>query len=133
MLALQKTKGASILSVPIGGQPIENLLTKEWLLTNGRGSYASSTIIGCNTRRYHGLLIGTLEPPTNRIMALANCLEIIICNGTAFNLSTFEFSDRFAPAGFNYIKKFHQDIGVGLGQIVERRLDGAEKAFARLQ
>jgi predicted glycogen debranching enzyme len=112
MLALQKTKSASILSEPIGGQPVENLLTKEWLLTNGRGSYASSTIIGCNTRRYHGLLIGTLEPPTNRIMALANCLEIIICNGTAFNLSTLEFSDRFTPAGFNYIKKFHQDIGV---------------------
>jgi len=112
MLALQKTKSAAILSVLIGGQPVDNLLTKEWLLTNGRGSYASSTIIGCNTRRYHGLLIGTLEPPTNRIMALANCLEIIICNGTAFNLSTLEFSDRLAPAGFNYIKKFHQDTGV---------------------
>ena len=112
MLALQKTKGATILSVPIGGQSVDNLLTKEWLLTNGRGSYASSTIIGCNTRRYHGLLIGSPEPPTNRIMALANCLEIIICNGTAFNLSTLEFSDRFTPAGFNYIKKFHQDIGV---------------------
>ena len=91
---------------------LKNLLTKEWLLTNGRGGYASSTIVGCNTRRYHGLLIGSLQPPTNRIMALANCLEMVIVGGRGFNLSTFEFSEKFAPAGFSYIKRFRQDTGV---------------------
>ncbi|MHC4363634.1 MAG: glycogen debranching enzyme N-terminal domain-containing protein, partial [Planctomycetota bacterium] len=93
-------------------QAIENLLTKEWLLTNGRGSYASSTVVGCNTRAYHGLLIGSLRPPANRVMALSNCLEMIISKGQVFNLSTFEFADKFAPAGYGLLKRFRQDVGV---------------------
>ena len=112
MLTLQKGKDAQIMSESIRGKSIEDLLTKEWLLTNQRGSYASSTVVGCNTRGYHGLLIGTLSPPANRIMALANFLEMVICDKKVFNLSTFEFSDIFEPAGFSYIKQFRQDIGV---------------------
>ncbi|MFB0554250.1 MAG: amylo-alpha-1,6-glucosidase, partial [Phycisphaerae bacterium] len=99
------------ISISIANQPIENLLTREWLLTNERGSYASSTIAGCNTRGYHGLLIGSLNPPVNRIMTLANCLEMVIVKGQAFNLSTFEFSDKFAPAGFTFLRQFRRDIG----------------------
>jgi len=99
------------ISISIANQPIENLLTKEWLLTNERGSYASSTIAGCNTKGYHGLLIGSLNPPVNRIMALSNCLEMVILEGKVFNLSTFEFSGKFSPTGFNYIKQFRKDTG----------------------
>ena len=62
--------------ISTANQPLENLLTKEWLLTNECGSYASSTIVGCNTLGYHGLLIGSLNPPVNRIMALAYCLHV---------------------------------------------------------
>ena len=112
MLTLQKAKSAANIFVSTSGQPIDNLLTKEWLLSNGRGGYASSTIVGCNTRRYHGLLIGSLEPPIKRIMALANCLETVQIGGTVFELSTFEFSDKFSPAGFNYLKRFRRDTGV---------------------
>jgi len=101
-------------------RPLENLLTKEWLLTNTRGGYASSTIIGCNTRKYHGLLVGSLNPPTNRIMALANCLEMVIFNGKVSNLSTFEFSDKFAPKGFKYIKQFRRDTGVHFDYQLEK-------------
>ena len=99
------------ISISIANQPIDNLLTREWLLTNERGSYASSTIAGCNTRGYHGLLIGSLNPPVNRIMTLNNCLEMVIVKGQAFNLSTFEFSDKFAPAGFTFLRQFRRDIG----------------------
>ena len=109
---LQQVDDRTSLSVLTGDQAIENLLTREWLLTNGRGSYASSTIAGCNTRAYHGLLIGSLRPPASRVMALSNCLEMIISKGRVFNLSTFEFADKFAPAGFGFLKKFRQDIGV---------------------
>ncbi len=112
MPTLQKTDDVEIVSVTTSDKSIEDLLSKEWLLTNGRGGYASSTIVGCNTRRYHGLLIGSLNPPANRIMALANCLEMIIFNGRVFNLSTFEFNEKFAPKGFGYIKQFRQDTGV---------------------
>ena len=111
----QKTRGQNgspaAISISIADQPIENLLAKEWLLTNERGSYASSTIAGCNTRGYHGLLIGSLNPPVNRIMALANCLEMVIFDGKVFNLSTFEFSDKFTPTGFTFLRQFRLDIG----------------------
>ena len=123
MLTLQKGNGVwspfrnnskngspSVLSISTANQPIEKLLTREWLLTNERGSYASSTIAGCNTRGYHGLLIGSLNPPVNRIMALANCLEMVIFEGQVFNLSTFEFSDKFTPTGFTLLKRFRWDI-----------------------
>lgn len=124
MLTLQKTDDVASISVSTGNEPIENLLTKEWLLTNGRGSYASSTIIGCNTRAYHGLLIGSLRPPVNRIMALANCLEMIILKGNVFNLSTFEFSDKFAPAGFNFLKQFRRDTGAHFDYELETASSG---------
>jgi predicted glycogen debranching enzyme len=97
--------------VTTAGQEIESLLAKEWLLTNGRGGYASSTIAGCNTRGYHGLLIGSLRPPVNRVMALSNCLETVTSRGNVFKLPTFEFADKFAPEGFSLLKGFRRDIG----------------------
>jgi predicted glycogen debranching enzyme len=106
-------KGSSSkVSISTANQAIEDLLTREWLLTNEHGSYASSSIVGCNTRGYHGLLIGSLNPPVNRIMALANCLEMVIIKGQSFNLSTFEFNDKFTPRGFTLLKQFRQDFGV---------------------
>jgi predicted glycogen debranching enzyme len=112
VLTLQKANSDEIVSIPVDKKSVEDLLTKEWLLTNDRGSYASSTIVGCNTRRYHGLLVGSLNPPANRIMALANCLEMVILNGNVFNLSTFEFNEKFAPSGFTLLKRFRRDVGV---------------------
>ena len=112
MSTLQQVDDGTILSVPTAGRSIEDLLAGEWLLTNGRGSYASSTIAGCNTRAYHGILIGSLRPPTSRVMALSNCLEMIISNGRICNISTFEFADNFAPAGYGLLKRFRRDIGV---------------------
>ena len=109
---MQKSAEATNFSVSIDKNDIDNLLMKEWLLTNGRGSYASSTIAGCNTRAYHGLLIGSLMPPAHRVMALSNCLEMIISKAGIFNLSTFEFPDKFAPTGFDFLKNFRRDIGV---------------------
>jgi predicted glycogen debranching enzyme len=116
-----KSSCFEIASISFNGESLEDLLNTEWLLTNNRGGYASSTIVGCNTRRYHGLLIGSLNPPTNRIMALSQCLETIIFKETGndngngekiLNLSTFEFENKFEPVRENYIKKFRRDIGV---------------------
>jgi predicted glycogen debranching enzyme len=125
MLTSQKTENLTIASISTADEPVENLLTREWLLTNQRGGYSSSTIIGCNTREYHGLLIGSLNPPANRIMALAMCLEMVICNGDnvagesqnsnnrkVFSLSTFEFNDKFAPQGFMHLVRVRRDAGL---------------------
>jgi len=111
VLTLQKAADVLNLRVPTEGQDIETLLAREWLLTNGRGGYASSSIVGCNTRAYHGLLVGSLQPPINRVMALSNCLEKIISEGETFHISTFEFGDTFAPEGFRFLKAFRRDIG----------------------
>ena len=45
-------------------------LTQEWLVTNGIGGYASGTVLGPITRRYHGLLIAALPNPLGRFMTL---------------------------------------------------------------
>ena len=111
MLTLQKTDDTSIVSLVTSGKNIDDLLDTEWLLTNTRGGYASSTIACCNTRRYHSLLTGSLNPPTNRIMTLSSCMEMIIAEGQVFNLSTFEFNEKITPKGFKYIKQFRRGTG----------------------
>jgi len=126
VLTLQKAEGEAIVSLSTTGQSIDELLRKEWLLTNERGGYASSTVVGCNTSSYHALLVGSLNPPTNRVMALANCLEMVLFNDEleapdklrapnsekVRNLSTFEFDNKFAPQGFAGIRNFRRDAGV---------------------
>jgi predicted glycogen debranching enzyme len=109
---LRKTADTAAVSVSTADTSVEALLSKQWLLTNSRGAYASSSIIGCNTSRYHGLLVGSLNPLANRMVVLANCLETVIIGGTAYNVSTFEFNGRLAPQGYKYVKRFRQDIGV---------------------
>ncbi len=120
MLTLQKAGRTPDIAVSTLGRSVDSLLAKEWLLTNGRGGYSASTIIGCNTSSYHGLLIASLTPPSNRIMALANCLEMVIIDGRVFNLSTFEFAGKFAPEGFRHIKRFYQDLGAHFEYEIEK-------------
>jgi len=112
LLTFQKTRETCTLSLSTSGKAIDELLGKQWLLTNQRGSYASSTVVGCNTSSYHGLLAASVNQPADRIMTLANCLEMVISGPEVFDLSTFEFSERFAPAGFGHIKRFRRDVGV---------------------
>ncbi len=79
---------------------LDQLLTREWLITNGRGGYASGTVIGAATRRYHGLLCAPLRPPLERYMLLAATLDRVTIDGAATEASTFEFNHAFHPAGF---------------------------------
>jgi len=111
MLMLQQKNRYSNISVDTTGIPLENLLEKEWFLSNSRGGFSSSTIIGCNTRRYHGLLTGTLTPPANRIMALSSCFETIYWGPAVFHLGTMEFPDKISPDGYIRLKRFSRDIG----------------------
>jgi len=90
----------------------EKLIETEWLLANRRGGFACGTLCGCNTRRYHGLLTGTLAPPAKRIVALANCLETIAAENQQYNLNNFEFdppsNEKFEPLPSG----FRKDVGV---------------------
>ena len=82
---------------------------QEWLLTNGIGGYASSTIVGCNTRRYHGLLCAATLPPVGRVMMLSRLGEILTVDGNRDRLLEFsvnQFKDTFHPRGDQYLRKF---------------------------
>lgn len=73
---------------------------REWLITNGLGSYASGTIFGANTRKYHGLLVAALSPPTGRRVLLSRIDEEV--NGEQLGASLWN-SGHLAPRGFEKI------------------------------
>ena len=82
--------------------------SREWLVTNGIGGYASGTISGVLTRRYHGLLIGALKPPVARTLLLTKLDEIVHYNGQFYDLSTNRWADgTVAPQGYLDIESFH--------------------------
>jgi predicted glycogen debranching enzyme len=112
VLTLRDETANDIISITTADKAIDSLLDCEWLLTNERGSYSSSSLLGCNVSGYHGLLIGALNPPTNRVMALSNCVEELICGKEIHGLSTFAFPDSLTPAGFTYLQQFRRDSGV---------------------
>ncbi len=112
VLTLKEEKTNEIISITTSDKAVDDLMDREWLLTNERGSYSSSTVVGCNTSGYHGLLIGSLNPPANRIMALSNCVEELICGDEVRSLSTFAFPDCLTPSGYTYLEQFRRDMGV---------------------
>jgi predicted glycogen debranching enzyme len=83
----------------------ERGIEKEWLLTNGIGGYASSTVIGANSRRYHGLLIASLNPPVERRLILSKIDETLIIDGESYFLYSFR-TPGFTMEGFKYQQKF---------------------------
>jgi len=87
--------------------------SREWLVTNGIGGYASGTIAGGMARRYHGLLIAALEPPVGRTHLVAGLDETVRCGGEEFALATHRWaSGAVEPRGFQYIDKFRLDGGI---------------------
>ena len=63
------------------GDPVEELIAREWLVTNGLGGYASGTLGGVPTRRFHGLLVAALPAPLGRTMMLNYLVEELRCAG----------------------------------------------------
>ena len=88
---------------------IKNALDKEWLEANGLGGYASSTIIGVNTRRYHGLLIARPEEVEHYTLFLSTLEEQVIIGDDSFYLSCNIYPDTIHPTGFIYVKEFRLD------------------------
>jgi predicted glycogen debranching enzyme len=90
---------------------LEPGLNQEWLLTNGLGGFASSTIVGCNTRRYHGLLCAATLPPVGRKMMLNRVGELVtIDDSPTVELSINQFNDRLHPRGDKYLRRFSTDV-----------------------
>ncbi len=88
---------------------LEKALTLEWLDTNGLGSYASSTILSCNTRKYHGLLVANLRAPKGRHVLLSWIEDAVVADGKGLFLSCCQFPGFFFPQEKHFLNEFHLD------------------------
>jgi predicted glycogen debranching enzyme len=84
----------------------DELIQKEWLVTNGLGGYASSTVLGVNTRKYHGLLVAALHPPGDRTVCLAKLDEEVYVGNNIYSLGANEFHGKIFPQGYLFLKEF---------------------------
>jgi predicted glycogen debranching enzyme len=82
---------------------------REWLETNGIGGFASGTVSGIGTRRYHGLLTAATRPPLGRIRTVSKFEETLIIGGKLFELSANQYPNSVYPDGFQYIAEFRLD------------------------
>ena len=87
---------------------LNEALKKEWLITNGIGGYASSTIVGCNTRKYHGLLISPFAAPGRRKLILSKVDESLEVEGKHYNLYT-NISNNYISDGYKRQESFEKD------------------------
>ncbi|RLI45165.1 glycogen debranching protein, partial [Candidatus Bathyarchaeota archaeon] len=78
----------------------------EWIVTNGLGGYASSTVLGINTRKYHGLLIAAFNPPTDRKVLLTKLDEEIQIGDKTYSIGSNEFDYNIQPEGYRFLSGF---------------------------
>lgn len=87
---------------------IEEGIKREWVITNGLGGYASSTILGVNTRKYHGLLVVPLNPPGSRNLILSKLDESIEIDGKSYGLFT-NMCKNYVSDGYKYLERFEKE------------------------
>lgn len=115
---------------PAGPSDPESLVTREWLVTNGLGGYASGTVPGVITRRYHGLLIAALPAPLGRIVMLSHVAEQVkLADGRCVEIGGRERSGDAADArGTGYLTEFRLEAGLPVwrydveGLVIEKRV-----------
>lgn len=98
--------------IQFGSDTLRNLetsLSREWLETNGLGGFASSTVIGLHTRRYHGLLTAATKPPVGRVVLLSKLEETLVIEGNRYELSANEYPGVIHPRGFMFQTQFRLD------------------------
>jgi predicted glycogen debranching enzyme len=84
--------------------------SREWLCTNGLGGFASGTIAGLLSRRYHGLLVAALAPPLGRILVVAKLEDTLVDGATRRPLSTNRWADgTIDPHGYRNMERFRLD------------------------
>jgi glycogen debranching enzyme len=106
---------------------METIDRREWLSANGLGGYASSTVSGANTRRYHGLLVAALTPPGQREVLLSRLDETVVSGGETYELSASVWqSGDVAPQGWRHLTAFVAnpapawEYRVGAGRLIKR-------------
>ncbi|HSQ50782.1 MAG TPA: amylo-alpha-1,6-glucosidase [Nitrospiraceae bacterium] len=90
-------------------QNLDRALSLEWLETNGRGGFASGTVAGANTRRYHALLLTARKPPSERIVLVNHLEEWLDIDGQTIPLSTNLYPGTVHPSGYKRCMEFSTD------------------------
>lgn len=114
----------------IGNHNPASLIETEWLVTNGLGGYASGTLAGAATRRYHGLLIAAHPAPLGRVMLLSHLSEEFrFRDHSAFSIGVVEHAKRVLELdGLSVLKEFRLEMGLPVwryevgGHILEKRI-----------
>lgn len=91
---------------------LEQSLPKEMLRTNRSGAYHCTTIVGCNTRKQHGLLVIPIPEMDDQAHVLLSSLdETVIQHGAEFNLGLHQYGDNtFSPNGHKYIREYTCEV-----------------------
>ena len=92
---------------------LEYSLTREILRSNRAGSYSSTTVVGCNTRKYHGWLVCPVDAMGGeRHVLLSSIDSTVVSNGQSFNTGIHKYhGDHYSPKGHKYVEDFDiQDI-----------------------
>ena len=91
-------------------QDFQKASTCEYLETNGLGGWSGSSIVGAHTRRYHGLFVAAINPPTDRMVLLSKLDETILTGDSRYELNSNVFNgDVVHPEGNQYLESFYKD------------------------
>ena len=85
---------------------LEYSLDREMLATDRRGGYMSTTIVGCNTRKYHGLMVAPIDQSDRTYVLLSSLDETIVQHDQSFNLALHRYEGVYEPRGHKYITDF---------------------------
>ena len=85
---------------------LEYSLDREVLATDRRGGYMSTTIVGCNTRKYHGLMVAPIDQSDRTYVLLSSLDETIVQHDQSFNLALHRYEGVYEPRGHKYITDF---------------------------
>ena len=85
---------------------LEYSLDREMLATDRRGGYMSTTIVGCNTRKYHGLMVAPIDQSERTYVLLSSLDETIVQHDQSFNLALHRYQGVYEPRGHKYITDF---------------------------
>ena len=85
---------------------LEYSLDREMLATDRRGGYMSTTIVCCNTRKYHGLMVAPIDQSDRTYVLLSSLDETIVQHDQSFNLALHRFDGVYEPRGHKYITDF---------------------------
>jgi predicted glycogen debranching enzyme len=92
---------------------LDQALDKEWVVGNGIGGFASGTVSGINTRRYHALLVAALEPPVERTVLLNNIDEEVQIEDRTYFLGANEYPEgKIHPGGFVHMEEFRLENNI---------------------